>query len=436
VVWTREEFNWGLIEPEQGKYKWGFYDTMVEVAEQHGLRVYGLLCYWSPWAEANTDRGIEQYCGWVRQVVRRYKGRIRHWEIWNEPNIFFWTGPREMYAELLTRAYETIKQEDPQAVVLGCSTSQIDTGFIRMTMEQGGRFDALTIHPYRGVLVDRDYMDDLRRAAALVDGRPVWITEIGFPSQWLTGYSERRQASLVARVYLASLASGAVRNVSWYDFRNDGSDPYYNEMNFGLLRSDLRPKPGYRAMATIARAMPPGGEVAGEIEVGEGAYAFRFTGEERDTVAVCAPGQGRVLSFETDAQVRVMNAMGELVVPVREGDRHHVTLETGMPVYVEGRVGSAFRPVEPAARIDADRTRARAGDVIELQVSPAEAEVKWEMPAGWAEPGSAGKGRYRLAVPAAAAEGHHDLWAWVTWGEGERLRLPMLLWIQPATIGL
>ena len=54
--------------------------------------------------------------------------KILDWEVYNEPNIFFWQGPRDMYAELLTRAYASIKAANPQARVLGCSTAVIDLG--------------------------------------------------------------------------------------------------------------------------------------------------------------------------------------------------------------------------------------------------------------------------------------------------------------------
>jgi hypothetical protein len=35
---------------------------------------------------------------------------IKQWEIWNEPNIFFWQGPKDLYAELLTKSYAAIKE--------------------------------------------------------------------------------------------------------------------------------------------------------------------------------------------------------------------------------------------------------------------------------------------------------------------------------------
>src|SRR5690606_4070006 len=104
--------------------------------------------------------------------------------------------------------------------------------------------------PYRGFLSERQFIRELREVREQVGGRQVWITEMGWSTQ-LDGVSEREQAQLLARCYLAAIASGACQNVSWYDFRNDGSDPFYNEYNFGVLRNDLTPKPAYRALATV-----------------------------------------------------------------------------------------------------------------------------------------------------------------------------------------
>jgi hypothetical protein len=32
------------------------------------------------------------------KLVQHYKKEIKQWEIWNEPNIFFWQGPKDLYA--------------------------------------------------------------------------------------------------------------------------------------------------------------------------------------------------------------------------------------------------------------------------------------------------------------------------------------------------
>ncbi|NLE60845.1 MAG: family 1 glycosylhydrolase, partial [Planctomycetes bacterium] len=346
VKWTREEIDWHRTEPKKGEFDWKFYDDLVDVAHANGISIYGLLCYWSYYSKKDTPEGVEEYCQWARQVVRRYKDRIKHWEIWNEPNIFFWSGPKELYFSMLAKAYDAIKAEDPEAQVLGCSTAGIDVDFIKRTMAAGANFDALTIHPYRGELNDLQFIQELRDVKKLVGGRPVWITEMGWPSDRFGGTSERRQASFVARTYLTSVASGAVASVSWYDFRNDGNDPYYNEFNFGMVRNDLRPKPAYRALATIANTLG-GMKLIGQIDLGPGAYAFRFGDGKTDVVAVCAPQNGSLLAFRGEQKPEVISIFGERALSATTDGICVVTLEAGMPVYIRGKAGFDFRLTDP-----------------------------------------------------------------------------------------
>ncbi len=200
-----------LIEARPGQFRWDFYDRMVATARRNGIEIYGLLAYWSGWAAAYTPEGIDAYARWAAAVVRRYRDKIHHWEVWNEPNIFFWQGPRDLYAELLKKTYTAIKREDPRALVLGLSTAGIDTRFIRHMLKLQAPFDILTIHPYRAVLAEKALMQELRDVKSLVGGRPVWITEMGWPTQ-LGGTDEAAQARLLARTYLAAAASGALDN--------------------------------------------------------------------------------------------------------------------------------------------------------------------------------------------------------------------------------
>ena len=113
---------------------------------------------------------------------------IKQWEIWNEPNIFFWDGPKDLYAELLTRSYAAIKETDPQAQVLGLSTAGIDQKFISRMLELQAPFDILTIHPYRTHLNDLAFIEDLQEGlrpgeTARRQRRPVWLTEMGWSTQ-------------------------------------------------------------------------------------------------------------------------------------------------------------------------------------------------------------------------------------------------------------
>lgn len=332
VKWSREEFSWARIEPREGEYDFDYYDVVVDTAGRHGITLYGLLCYWAPWTEPYTPRGIEDFCRYARAVVRRYKDRIKHWEVYNEPNIFFWQGPKELYPDLLKACYAAIKEEDPEALVLGISTAGIDTAFIEQCLEAQAPFDILTIHPYRGRFVEETFVSELRHAADLVGGRPVWITEMGWSTQ-AGGVDERAQAQLLARCYLSAVASGACQNVSWYNFRCDGDDPFYNEHNFGVLRTDLTPKPGYRALATVCNLLSDGPPRPRE-DFGPDVYALEAGGAvalwtATATVAV----ECRMAAGETAA---VFNLMGERVEPDRDGEILRLVLRPGCPVFVTG----------------------------------------------------------------------------------------------------
>ena len=156
-------------------------------------------------------------------------------------------------------------------------------------MELGGRFDILTIHPYRGRLDDKEFIRDLHKVADLAkrpDGsrRPVWITEMGWATHTphnsmamdFQVTTQRRQAELIARAYIDAIASNVASNISWYDFRNDGNDPFNFEHNMGIITRDFRPKPAYRAYATMTRMLRGLKPLEKELDLGEGVVAFRF----------------------------------------------------------------------------------------------------------------------------------------------------------------
>lgn len=344
VKWSREEFNWGMMSKRRDHIDWTHYDRVMATAGRHGISVYGLLCYWSSWTRPYTPEGIEDYCRWVGAVVERYKDRVHHWEIWNEPNIFFWQGPKEMYPVLLAKAYAAVKAADPTAEVLGCSTAGIDLPFIRTVIGLKGPMDGVTIHPYRGKLDDRGYVQELQEVAALArqpDGkeRKVWITEIG----WATGtghatlaapgVSQRAQAALVVRAYLDAIASGVVTNTCWYDYRNDGNDPAEFEDNFGLITRDFRPKPSYRAYGTMANLLA-GLRCAGWVDCGPGVQALRFTGGAKPVLAIWLPGIDRDVAIPADGPRECTDLMGGTQTLQPDQGRITIPLRDGAPVFV------------------------------------------------------------------------------------------------------
>jgi hypothetical protein len=357
VKWSREDFLWGRIEPERGRFQWGFYDSLLACAKRNGISVYAIVCYWTPWTRPYTEEGVDGYVAFLKQLVRRYKNDIHQWEIWNEPNIFFWDGPKELYATLLTKSYAAIKEIDPAAQVLGLSTAGIDFGFIEQMLARKAPFDVLTIHPYRTLLADRGFIGDLKKVSDLVrlpDGRrrPVWLTEMGWATQVphnavgqdFPTTTQRAQAELIARCYLCAIVSGVEPRTFWYDFRNDGDDPFYFESNMGIVDRDYRPKPAYIAYATLARVLD-GKRLDQAMPQGNGTLAYRFVPTQpggETVVALWNPVLDVKASLEVDAaRATIINAIGERREqatepgPTPAGARNlQIQLHRGSPVYV------------------------------------------------------------------------------------------------------
>jgi len=435
VKWTREEFHWNWIEPVQGEQRFEFFDQMVETAAEHGISVYALCCYYTAWTgPPMTDEFIEPYCAYLQSLVKRYGHRIKHWEIWNEPNIFFWPGPKDLYARLLTRAYEAIKAVDPEAQVLGCSTAGIDTGFIQMVLDHGSPFDALTIHPYRSHLDPKKFMQELRDVQKQVGGRDVWITEMGWPSH-IGGLSERDQANHVSRTYVSALASGAARSVAWYDFREDGWDPYYNEHHFGLVRNDLTPKIGYRALATVGRLI--GSAVfEGELSLGDDLLAFVFRrGDQRIAVLWSTAATQLVRLHVSGEGVEVFDMVGLPARCAPEGMDRVLLLERNEPVFLVGKDGMDISRGAPPVRVTLPRASAHPGESVEvrLETGPDAKMTAAVAPLGWGRSAKFVDGVAVVDVPAHATRGAYALVIMLNVG-GEVFRLPVEVTVVPALL--
>ena len=347
VKWSREEFIWDAIEPAKDKYNWTFYDKLAATAKRNGISIYGILHGFSNWTKPYTPEGIEDYCRYAAAAADHYRDDIHHWEIWNEPNIFFWQGPKDMYAELLKQSYAAIKRANPAAQVLGCSTAGIDHNFIKRTMQLGAPFDILTIHPYRGHLEDKAFISDLQKVAELVknpDGSPrqAWITEMGWATHTphnsmamdFQVTTQRRQAELLARSYIDAIASNAAPNISWYDFRNDGTDPLNFEHNMGIVTREFRPKPAYRAYATMTR-MLAGLKVDKALDLGPGLIAYHFGPADRQGVICLWSISGdKTVSLPAGKPLVLTGLMGDTEQLVPADGKVNVPLRNEVPVFL------------------------------------------------------------------------------------------------------
>lgn len=281
----RVDLAWPLLEPEPGLSVWEPTDRLVDAARARGIEILAILDYTPAWAAADPELGLTskpasatEYGHYAGTVAEHFVGRIRHYEIWNEPNgaVFFapWADP-ELYAEMLRESYISIKAADADAVVIGGAIGAVGDnentmnglGFLRRVYEAGGHgyFDALSVHPYSypGTLVGTETITDgalhmiadmRREMITHGDGdKQMWATEFGSPTDEGAGITEDRQAEIMTSFIheWSQLSFAGPMYVHEIRDRLAGSaDP---EDNFGVLRRDFSPKPAYAALtAAIA----------------------------------------------------------------------------------------------------------------------------------------------------------------------------------------
>jgi hypothetical protein len=201
--------SWAQIEESKGRYNWVGLDRALQTAEAAGvddiLMILGPTPTWNakttsgvhyplPGA-ASVPRDLDAWDRFVRATVDRYAGKIDAYQIWNEASLkMFWRGSGETLADLTKRAYDIIKERDPEALVVGASiTVRLPNAFERFfpsylnaLAERDWPLDVITIHSYpTGEQNPQDRAQNLARVRSELvrlnaPALPVWDTELNY----------------------------------------------------------------------------------------------------------------------------------------------------------------------------------------------------------------------------------------------------------------
>lgn len=304
VKWARCQTGWMKCEKVVGQYDFGWLDEVVDGLGEIGIETWFSVGFGHPrytpckafeeaWAKAKREGTIVPGWarGWVREtpyyhgpsamegwrsyckaLARHFKGRVRVWEIWNEPEWFWWheaqskvkeLGYRQAardFAAFMRTTAEAIREEIPEAEI-AFNLAGIGSGWMHVLKEEGvGAFvDIFGYHSYNTV-PEYGVREELEMAQALFrrpDGRPVrvWQAESGRatgPSARFCLPSEYAQAKFVARRVLCDLREGAeVTSIftvtDFLKYYEDGRDQFFGLIN---ARED-RPKLGFATLQAL-----------------------------------------------------------------------------------------------------------------------------------------------------------------------------------------
>ncbi len=227
-TFIRQQFPWEDIEihgkgdfidrrnDPAGVDAWLKYDNIVDLAEQNGIETIARLDNPPAWSRVLTDTigthappdDFDDYGDFVETVVDRYRGRIRYYQIWNEPNIYPEWGEQavdpELFTELLCTAYKRAKSVNPEAVILAGALSPTvalnfrdlnDLIFLQRMYQVGAGdcFDILSAQGYglwsgptdqrlRPTVINYPHVTYLRDVMVKNGDahKPIWISEAGW----------------------------------------------------------------------------------------------------------------------------------------------------------------------------------------------------------------------------------------------------------------
>ena len=294
--------GWDNWEKEKGVYRCprGFRET-IDKMHSLGIEMNLIFNGINPLYGKMLD--FDAFCNWVRYVVTHEGKDVEYYEIWNEPNNFYF-GPKlrktffKSFTDFTKQVVKTIREVKPEAnIEVVVEDGQWHTTvFLRKGIATSK--EILSIHPY---IHDKNprpehchfyFRDDGKtiQASMASNGMTrVRMTEIGWTTyaadehgkteHWYVGAYPGvhfdQQAYYMIRAYLLARTYG-VESMMQYDFQNDGPRRNYTEHNFGVVFGDCTPKPSYAAIAFMTRLL-------GEAE------PLGFVGERQAKVStVCA----------------------------------------------------------------------------------------------------------------------------------------------------
>lgn len=269
--------SWAELSASSGSYNWTNLDNWMAAAETHNVDMiytFGNVPQWASSnpsdnscsygpgqcdapSDLNTDgTGTDQnWKTFVTAVATHSAGRIKYWEIWNEPtNTGDWTGTTAQLARMGKDAYTIIKSIDPTAQVLSPSVSAYTTPGYGANIAQwlsgyfaaggGAATDIVAFHGYYYTNAEDivQIVTNIKAALAAAgqSGKPLWDTEASWGTSvefqgWPANLSDTTaQASFLARYYLLQWSEGVSR-FYWYSWNNSAWGTLWNPSTGTIL---------------------------------------------------------------------------------------------------------------------------------------------------------------------------------------------------------
>lgn len=294
VKWARCQTGWSRCETVKGVYDFKWLDEVVDNLRSRGIQPWFNVGFGNTLYMTNTftaaavgcvplyygDEAKQAWQNYIRALARHYKGRVTHWEIWNEPNIDAFWAPKKAdplaYLELIKLTGGLIRKEIPDAEIGGCLAGVLNDYLKKLiTAGVAKELAFFSVHAY-GVQPEgardrspKTYPQLMAELRCLFDENggahvQLWQGEAGFaswfpPKHWLHPTvleSEANQAKWILRRFVTDARVGCALS-SIFQMVDMTARPYSmakttqtNPARHGILRGNTyERKMSFTAMA-------------------------------------------------------------------------------------------------------------------------------------------------------------------------------------------
>ncbi|MCK4400972.1 hypothetical protein KAW08_01555 [bacterium] len=380
-----------IIENREGKFTFELTDRWINLFEKYGIEIWAsLTAYWLPeWAKGERKapqhftsgqgggplpKDFSLWENYVYHLVKHLKGRIKYYEVLNEPNATM--SDPEIYLEFLKATYDGVKRADPDNKVKigGCGIWTLDPDPFSWLLEviedlEGYKyFDIITFHHYvspRNFGPDVDAkspeahhyikkMEKLLKVAKKYNLR-MWNGENGWATTWegifphadFQSY-EKKLANTLVRAYILSKSVSEVEQFTWYAFgaNKEGKEAkrsggFLWELQTDLLGVGNNIRPHGAAYSNLASLLD-GAAFKRKLSLHEkNIYGFLFERGDTQIVPVWEPiiGEERILQIRNGkGKFHYLNILGKEIAPEVKGEDIFVKVSPE-PVYLVRKQG-------------------------------------------------------------------------------------------------
>jgi hypothetical protein len=271
ATWVRVNFSWSDYASNKFKYL----DQLVSDAKKNGFAVHLTLTGTGYYFKGGSKTisyfkpSTKKYASWVKTIAKHYKGKVRRYSVWNEPNFPYFlsskkkpssSGTPALYCGIYKAGYAAIKSVDRKNKVLWGELAPLrdPLGFMKKAACRGTKTDGFAFHPYalNSRAVGIKSTPAIKKAAKkYLHTKNLYYTEFGYIRAGKPfGKTDAQRAALTVDGFKYAKKQG-VKNLTYYILVQP-PPAFTFDFDSGIIRADGNPgsvTPVYTRLQTYFR---------------------------------------------------------------------------------------------------------------------------------------------------------------------------------------